>query len=78
MTNTFYRFCMGGIYINKQELILFKEKQTYNFMILGFTREQEYGEIYFTDHNRKTTIYRGSDVKEVIKLAKKESSSLHR
>jgi hypothetical protein len=47
-------------------------------MILGFTREQEYGEIYFTDHNKRTTVYRGSDVKEVIKLAKKKSSSLRR
>jgi hypothetical protein len=69
---------IGGINMKKQELILFKEKQTYNFMILGFTREQEYGEIYFTDHNRKTTVYRGSDVKEVIKLAKRKSRSLQR
>jgi hypothetical protein len=67
---------IGVINIKKQELILFKEKQTYNFMILGFTREQEYGEIYFTDHNRRTTVYRGSDVKEVIKLAKRRSRSL--
>ncbi|MCA1054322.1 hypothetical protein LCM10_04925 [Rossellomorea aquimaris] len=61
--------------IKKQELILFKDKQSYNFMILGFTREQEYGEIYVTDHNRRTSIYRGSDVKEVIKLAKRKSRS---
>lgn len=47
-------------------------------MILGFTREHEYGEIYFTDNNSKTAVYRGSDVKEVIKLAKKESSNLRR
>jgi hypothetical protein len=47
-------------------------------MILGFTREHDYGEIYFTDNNRKTSIYRGSDVKKVIKLAKRKSSSLHR
>jgi hypothetical protein len=59
-------------------LILLKDKQTFNFMILGFTREYDYGEIYFTDHNRRTSVYRGSDVKEVIKLAKKESSSLRR
>jgi hypothetical protein len=45
-------------------------------MILGFTREYEYGEIYFTDNNRRTSIYRGSDGKEVIKLAKKDSRSL--
>jgi hypothetical protein len=45
-------------------------------MIVGFTREHDYGEIYFTDHNRRTSVYRGSDVKEVIKLAKEESSSL--
>ena len=47
-------------------------------MIVGFTREHDYGEIYFTDENRRTSIYRGSDVKEVIKLAKRESRSLRR
>jgi hypothetical protein len=47
-------------------------------MIIGFNCEHEYGEIYFTDNNRRTSVYRGSDVKEVIKLAKKESSSLRR
>jgi hypothetical protein len=66
----------GGIIVKKQELILFKDKQTYNFMIVGFTRKHDYGEVYFTDHDKKTSIYRGSDVKEVIKLAKKESRSL--
>jgi hypothetical protein len=45
-------------------------------MILGFSRNQEYGEIYFTDHNRRTSVYRGSDVKKVIKEAKRESNSL--
>jgi hypothetical protein len=47
-------------------------------MIVGFTRKHDYGEVYFTDNNRKTFVDRGSDVKEVIKLAKKESSSLRR
>jgi hypothetical protein len=47
-------------------------------MIVGFTHKYDYGEIYFTDNNRRTSVYRGSDVKEVIKLAKKESSSLRR
>jgi hypothetical protein len=42
-------------------------------MIVGFRREQEYGEVYFTEDNRRTSVYRGSDVKEVIRLAKKES-----
>jgi hypothetical protein len=68
----------GGINVKKQELILLKNKQTYNFIIVGFTRKHGYGEVYFTDHDEKTSIYRGSDVKEVIKLAKRESSSLHR
>jgi hypothetical protein len=66
----------GGINIKKQEFILLKDKQTYNFMILGFTSEHDYGELYFTDNNRRTSVYRGSDVKEVVMLAKKESSSL--
>lgn len=45
-------------------------------MIVGFSREHDYGEIYFTDHNRRTSVYRGSDVKEVIRLAKRESRGL--
>jgi hypothetical protein len=68
---------IGGINIKKQELSLFKEKQTYNFMILGFTPEQKYGEIYFTDQNRRTSVYRGSNVIEVIKLVKRKSRSSH-
>jgi hypothetical protein len=68
----------GDINIKKQEFILFKDKQTYNFMIVGFSRKRDYGEVYFTDYNRRTSVYRGSDVKEVIKLAKKESRSLRR
>jgi predicted membrane GTPase involved in stress response len=62
--------------VKKQELILLRGKKTYNFMIVGFSREDDYGEVYFTDDNRRTSVYRGSDVKEVIKLAKKESFSL--
>jgi hypothetical protein len=42
-------------------------------MIVGFARKHDYGEIYFTDNNNRTSVYRGSNVKEVIKLAKRES-----
>jgi|GEM_PF-6289724 len=62
--------------MKKQELILLKGKKTYNFMIFGFRHKHEYGEVYFTEDNRRTSVYRGSDVKEVIRLAKRESSSL--
>jgi hypothetical protein len=64
------------IEIKKQEFVLFKNKHVYNFTIVGFDIRNSYGEIYFTENDRKTFIFRGSDVKEVIKLAKKESSSL--
>ncbi|RBP00185.1 hypothetical protein [Rossellomorea aquimaris] len=69
---------IGGITIKKQELILLKGQQTYNFTIVGFNREHDYGEVYFTYENRRTSVYRGSDVTEVIKLAKRESRSLLR
>ncbi|MGD6846310.1 hypothetical protein [Rossellomorea aquimaris] len=62
--------------MKKQELILLKGKKTYNFMIFGFRREHEYGEVYFTEDNRRTSVYRGSDLKEVIRLAKRESRIL--
>ncbi|MCA1063890.1 hypothetical protein QTG56_01510 [Rossellomorea sp. AcN35-11] len=61
--------------IKKQELILMKDKQVYNFMIVGFDNKA-YGEIYLTENYRKTSIFRGSDVKEVIRLAKRETCSL--
>jgi hypothetical protein len=53
-----------------------KDKQVYRFMIVGFDEKNAYGEIYFTENDRSTSIFRGSDVKEVIRLVKKESSGL--
>ncbi|WP_374055819.1 hypothetical protein [Rossellomorea sp. FM04394] len=57
-------------------MVLFKDKQVYNFMIVGFDEKNAYGEIYLTENDCKTSIFRGSDVKEVIRLAKKESCGL--
>ncbi len=45
-------------------------------MIVGFDEKNAYGEIYLTENDCKTSIFRGSDVKEVIRLAKKESCGL--
>ncbi len=54
-------------------------KQVYRFKIVGFDeRNASYGEVYFTENNRTTSIFRGSDVKEVIRLVKKESYNLRR
>lgn len=53
-----------------------KDKQVYRFKIVGFDNKNAYGEIYFTENGRSTSIFRGSDVKEVIRLAKKESCGL--
>jgi hypothetical protein len=64
------------IEIKKQEFILMKDKQVYRFKIVGFDDKNAYGEIYFTENDRTTTIFRGSDVKEVFRLVKKESSGL--
>ncbi|BCB04085.1 hypothetical protein KH172YL63_22180 [Bacillus sp. KH172YL63] len=55
-----------------------KGKQVYNFMIVEFDDKNAYGEIYFTENDSKTSIFRGSDVKEVIRLVKKESCGLRR
>ncbi|PRX79760.1 hypothetical protein B0G93_101510 [Bacillus sp. V-88] len=55
-----------------------KDKQVYRFKIVGFDEKNAYGEIYFTENDRSTSIFRGSDVKEVIRLAKKESCNLRR
>ncbi|MCR8848169.1 hypothetical protein NQ095_07130 [Rossellomorea sp. SC111] len=53
-----------------------KDKQIYRFMIVGFDEKNAYGEIYFTENDKSTSIFRGSDVKEVIRLVKEESSGL--
>jgi hypothetical protein len=64
------------IEIKKMEMVLLKDKQVYNFMIVGFDEKNSYGEIYLTENDRKTSIFRGSDMKEVIRLAKRESCGL--
>jgi predicted membrane GTPase involved in stress response len=66
------------IEIKKQEFVLIKDKEVYHFKIVGFDDRNAYGEIYFTKNDRTTSIFRGSDVKEVIRLAKKESCNLRR
>lgn len=53
-----------------------KDKQVYHFKIVGFDEKNAYGEVYFTENDRTTSIFRGSDVKEVIRLVKEESSGL--
>jgi hypothetical protein len=65
------------IEINKQEFVLMKDKQVYRFMIVGFDDKNAYGEVYFTENDRTTSIFRGSDVKEVIRLAKRDSCFIH-
>ncbi|KPL58402.1 hypothetical protein [Rossellomorea vietnamensis] len=62
--------------MKKQEFVLMKDKQVYSFKIVGFDDKNAYGEIYFTENDRSTSIFRGSDVREVIRLVKKESSGL--
>jgi hypothetical protein len=64
------------IEIKKQEFVLLKGKQVYRFKIVGFDDRNGYGEIYFTENDRTTSIFRGSDVREVIRLVKKERCGL--
>jgi hypothetical protein len=64
------------IEIKKQEFVLMKDKKVFSFKIVGFDNKNAYGEIYFTENDRTTSIFRGSDVKEVIRLVKKESCGL--
>jgi hypothetical protein len=64
------------IEIKKHEFVLMKDKKVYSFKIVGFDNKNSYGEIYFTENDRTTSIFRGSDVKEVIRLVKKESCGL--
>jgi hypothetical protein len=66
------------IEIKKQEFVLLKDKQVYRFKIVGFDNKKTYGEIYFTENGRSTSIFRGWDVKEVIRLVKKDISGLRR
>jgi predicted membrane GTPase involved in stress response len=55
--------------------MLLMDKQVYNFMIIGVVDKHNYVEVYFTENSKKTSIYRGSNVKEVIKLAKKKAGA---
>ncbi|NMH68030.1 hypothetical protein HF072_04485 [Bacillus sp. RO3] len=64
------------IEIKKQEFVLIKGKKVYSFKIVGFDNKNAYGEIYLTENDKTTSIFRGSDVKKVIRLAKKESCGL--
>lgn len=64
--------------MKKREMVLFKDKEVYQFVIVGFNDREAYGEIYLTKNDRKTSIYRGSDMKKVMRLAKRESCNLRR
>jgi len=64
--------------MKKREMVLLKDKEVYQFVIVGFNDREAYGEIYLTKNDEKTAIYRGSDMKEVIKRAKKQSCFLQR
>jgi hypothetical protein len=66
------------IEIKKQELTLLKNDQVYKFMLVGFDDKETYGEIYFIENDRRTSIFRGSDAKKLIRWAKKESCYLRR
>jgi hypothetical protein len=65
-----------GIKIKKQEWMLIRDKRIYNLVIIGFNVQHGYGEIYITSNNQKTSIFRGSNVRNVLKQAKKESCFL--
>jgi predicted membrane GTPase involved in stress response len=62
--------------MEKREMVLLKDKEVYQFVIVGFNDRESYGEVYLTKNDRKTSIYRGSNMKKVMSLAKRESCNL--
>ena len=64
--------------MKKREMVLLKDKEVFQFVIVGFDDREAYGEIYLTKNDRKTSIYRGSNMKKVMSLAKRESCNLRR
>ncbi|WP_226672091.1 hypothetical protein [Rossellomorea aquimaris] len=57
----------------KVELIVLKGKDTLGFHIIGFNSNKDYGEVFVTINNSKTSIFRGTGSREVIRKARKET-----
>jgi hypothetical protein len=57
----------------KVELKVIKGKDTLGFVILGFNPKKDYGEVFVTINNSKTSIFRGTGSRDVIKRARIET-----
>ncbi|MGD7048814.1 hypothetical protein [Rossellomorea marisflavi] len=54
-------------------MMVIQNKKTLTYELIGFKDEQSYGEIYVTNDDSKTSIFRGTGLKRVIRDAKKGS-----
>ncbi|MEW4327053.1 hypothetical protein Q0N12_10285 [Rossellomorea marisflavi] len=54
-------------------MMVIQNKKTLTYEFIGFKDEQAYGEIYVTNDDSKTSIFRGTGLKRVMRDAKKGS-----
>ncbi|MFS8187538.1 hypothetical protein [Rossellomorea marisflavi] len=54
-------------------MMVIQNKKTLTYELIGFKDEQSYGEIYVTNDDSKTSIFRGTGLKRVMRDAKKGS-----
>ncbi|MEW5570399.1 hypothetical protein [Rossellomorea marisflavi] len=54
-------------------MMIIQNKKTLTYEFIGFKDEQSYGEIYVTNDDSKTSIFRGTGLKRVMRDAKKGS-----
>jgi hypothetical protein len=54
-------------------MMVIQNKKTLTYEFIGFKDEQAYGEIYVTNDDSKTSIFRGNGLKRVMRDAKKGS-----
>ncbi len=54
-------------------MMVIQNEKTLTYEFIGFKDEQSYGEIYVTNDDSKTSIFRGTGLKRVMRDAKKGS-----
>ncbi|MDW4525443.1 hypothetical protein R3398_03535 [Rossellomorea marisflavi] len=54
-------------------MMVIQNNKSLTYEFIGFNDEQSYGEIYVTNDDSKTSIFRGTGLKRVMRDAKKGS-----